>query len=248
MQMKEMLLQMLNKNCPQIHTCRLTALMDGVELLVYDQTLTLTDLGRSLLREISIKQSYRLIGNANLYEERQSIYQTGFFIYTNNAIEVDIRRQSYGKKTQSRHSKKNAQGENTPWLLVSSLGKEDASAKQVIQLYRTRMQIEEGFRDIKNQRTDFALFDTRTRSPKRLANLLLVGMLTMLVVWLMGRLAEEQQLHYHYQANTIKKYRVLSLFYLACLLVVQRQFNFTKHELQHAINLVQQDMLKQWES
>ena len=87
-----------------------------------------------------------------------------------------------------------------------------------------------------------------TRSPERLANLLLVGMLATLVVWLMGRLAEEQKLHYQYQANTVKKYRVLSLFYLGCLLVMQGQSSFTQHELKHAIKLVQMDMLKQWVS
>ena len=133
-------------------------------------------------------------------------------------------------------------------MLASSLSQDDVSAKQVIQLYGTRMQIEESFRDIKNQRTGFSLSETRTHSPRRLANLLLVGMLATLVVWLMERLAEEKQWHYQYQANTVKNQRVLSLFYLGCLLVVQGQFNFTQHELQHAIKLVQQDMLNQWES
>lgn len=396
MQAKKILHQMLTKNCPQIHRCRLTALMDGVESLVYGQTLTVTGLGRSSLRNISmkqsIKQSDRLIGNNHLYEERQSIYQTvtqrlignnkrplilidwsdythdrsqlllrasvpvggraltlyeevhplktygnariqkdflnilqsflstdcqpiiitdaGFvspwfravqklgwdyigrlrrnIYYRDNDLnewtkcvtlhdkatstpdyygDVDIvryqpfncflylykqqskgrhKKTHYGREAQSRHSKKNALREITPWLLVSSLGQEDVSAKHVIQLYRTRMQIEEGFRDMKNHRSGFALSDTRTRSPERLANLLLVGMLATLVVWLMGRLAEEQKLHYHYQANTVKKHRVLSLFYLGCLLVVQGQFNFTTHELQQAIKLVQQDMLNQW--
>lgn len=110
------------------------------------------------------------------------------------------------------------------------------------------MQIEEGFRDIKNHRTGFSLSDTRTRSPQRLANLLLVGMLATLVVWLMGRLAEEKQWHYQFQANTVKTHRVLSLFYLGCLLVVQGQFNFTQHELKLAIKLVQMDILRQWEN
>jgi len=397
MQAKKMLHQILDKNCPQIHEYRLTALMDVVESLVYGQTLTVTGLGRSSLRNISmkhsIKQSDRLIGNPHLHKERLSIYQAiarqlignnkqplilidwsdytydrsqlllrasipvggraltlceevhplkaygnariqkAFLKTLQSFLSVDcypiiitdagfmspwfravqtfgwdyigrIRRDiyyqetpeqgwlscarlhdkatstpryygdveivryrpfnchlylykqqnkgrykktRYGHKAQSRHSKKNAQRENTPWLLVSSLGQDDASAKQVIQLYRTRMQIEEGFRDMKNQRTGFALCETRTRSPQRLANLLLVGMLATLVVWLMGRLAEEKQWHYHYQANTVKKHRVLSLFYLGCLLVVQGQFNFTQHELQQAIQLVQQDMLRQWE-
>jgi len=151
-------------------------------------------------------------------------------------------------QARSRHSKKNARREDSPWLLVASLGHDAVSAKQVIQLYRTRMQIEEAFRDIKNQRTGFSLTETRTRAPERLANLLLVGMLATLVVWLMGRLAEQNQWHYRYQANTVRKYRVLSLFYLGCLLLMHGQFNFTQHEWQQTIKLVQQDMLRQWES
>lgn len=154
----------------------------------------------------------------------------------------------YGNRARSRHSKKNALREESPWLLVSSLGEAGMPAKQVVQCYRTRMQIEEAFRDIKNQRTGFSLTETRSRSPERLANLLLVGLLATLVVWLMGRLAEEKQWHYQYQANTVKTQRVLSLFYLGCLLIVQGQVNFTQHECQHAIKLVQQDMLKQWNS
>ncbi|MCZ6803095.1 MAG: hypothetical protein O7D86_03955 [Proteobacteria bacterium] len=70
---------MIKKCCPQIHDYRLTALVDVVESLVYDRTLTVTGLGRSSLRNISmkhsIKQSDRLIGNAHLYEERLGIYQ-----------------------------------------------------------------------------------------------------------------------------------------------------------------------------
>jgi len=152
-----------------------------------------------------------------------------------------------GQRSQSRHSKKNAQREDLPWLLVSSLGQEDMSAKQVVQLYRTRMQIEEAFRDIKNQRTGFALTETRSRSPERLANLLLIGMLATLVVWLMGRLAEEQQLHYHYQANTVRQSRVLSLFYLGCLISLQQRIKFTQHELKWTVKLIRNDMKKQWE-
>jgi hypothetical protein len=152
-----------------------------------------------------------------------------------------------GQRACSRHSKKNALREASPWLLVSSLGPEDISAKQVIQLYRTRMQIEEAFRDIKNSRTGFALTQTRSRSPERLANLLLVGMLATLVLWLIGRLAEDRQLHYQYQANTVRQYRVLSLFYLGCLVSLQGQMQFTQNEFKLAIKLVQNDMRKQWE-
>lgn len=42
MQAKKMLYQMLKKSCPQMHACRLSALMDAVESLVYGQVLTVT--------------------------------------------------------------------------------------------------------------------------------------------------------------------------------------------------------------
>ena len=154
----------------------------------------------------------------------------------------------FGKRAQSRHSKKNAQREASPWILASSLSPDEATAKQVIQRYRTRMQIEEGFRDLKNHRTGFALSSTRSRSPERLANLLLVGMLATLMLWLMGRMAEAKQRHYQYQANTVRTQRVLSLFYLGCLLVAQGEFHLTQREVKQAMVLVQQDMLRQWES
>lgn len=393
----KMLHQMLNKNCPDIHATRLLALMDNIEGLVNGQKLTVTGLGRSTPRAISmkqgIKQSDRLIGNRHLSEERKDIYQAvAQWLLTKNPrplILVDwsdyshdrsqqLLRASvpvggraltlyeevhplsdYGKarihnaflktlkcllfanscpiiitdagfigpwfravrtlgwdyigrirqnvlyreaagtdwikcktlyaeatskpqykgdvelvrshpftshlfiykhankgrhkmtkqgcQARSKHSKKNALREDSPWLLVSSAGLDDLSAKQTIQLYRSRMQIEEAFRDIKNQRTGFALTEIRSRSSERLANLLLVGMLATLAVWLIGRLAEENQWHYHYQATTVRQYRVLSLFYLGCLIISERRFSFTQTELRQAILLIQQDMLKQWQ-
>lgn len=158
-----------------------------------------------------------------------------------------VKKTRYGRKARSKHSQKNAQRERCPWLLVSSISQETLSAKQVIQLYRTRMQIEEGFRDIKNQRTGFSLSNTRTRSPERLSNLLLIGMLATLVVWLIGRLTEQNGGHYHYQANTVKKQRVLSLFYLGCLRLRQGHQQLSLREWQQAIALVQYDMIKQWQ-
>lgn len=398
MQVIKMIHQTIKESCPEIHSTRLTALMDVVESLVHGQRLTVTCLGRSSLRDIhmkhAIKQSDRLIGNCLLNEERPGIYQaiarwltgnnprpvivvdwsdytynrshlllraaipaTGRALtlyeevhpykdYGNKRIhhqflrqlqhllpegcspilltdagfcgpwfravqalgwdyigrirrsvfyrqepqgdwfkceelfrqatsrpqyygEVELVRSSplhshlylyrrppkgrhkktcYGDPAQSKHSKKQAQREDSPWLLASSLSQDELSAKQLTQMYRARMQIEESFRDIKNHRTGFALTDTRTRSPERLANLLLVGMLATVIVWLMGRLAEEKQLNYQYQANTVRKQRVLSLFYLGCLLVAHGQYDFTRQEIKVAIQLVQQDMLKQWKS
>ena len=52
---------------------------------------------------------------------------------------------------QSKHSKPNAKGATDPWLLSTSLPKSQSLAKQVVNIYRTRIQIEEGFRDMKSR-------------------------------------------------------------------------------------------------
>src|SRR5262249_43518548 len=56
-----------------------------------------------------------------------------------------------------------------PWLLATSLP--HASAATVCDIYATRMQIEETFRDTKNPRFGWSLQHARYRSTRRLDNL-----------------------------------------------------------------------------
>lgn len=167
------------------------------------------------------------------------------YLYKKSRMRRD-KKTVYGHTALSKHSQKNAERERSPWILASSLGPMAKTAKQIIRLYRTRMQIEEGFRDIKNHRYGFALTDTRSHSPERLANLLLVGMLATWVCWMIGKYTEHQQWHYQYQANTQRHQRVLSLFYLGCLRFLQGQYRMTKSQYIHTIKLIQQDMINQW--
>lgn len=153
-----------------------------------------------------------------------------------------VKKTRYGHKALSKHSQKNAQRERAPWLLASSVS---LPAKQLIRLYRTRMQIEQGFRDIKNHRTGFSMHESRTHSPERLANLLLIAMLATFGLWLLGRIAEAKGWHHHYQANTVRHTRTLSLFYLGILLL-RGQHEFTNTDIKQAQRLVQQDMIQQW--
>ena len=81
------------------------------------------------------------------------------------------------------------------------------------------MQIEETFRDAKNHRFGWSFEDARSNSSKRFEVLLLLATLGMLAVTLLGHAAEERGIHRRYQANTISKRRVLSLFYLGCALI-----------------------------
>lgn len=99
-----------------------------------------------------------------------------------------------------------------PWLLATSL--DNASAKKVVDIYSKRMQIEETFRDTKNHRFGWSFEDARSKSSERLEVLLLIASLGMIAVTLVGQAAESLGFHRQYQANTIRKRRVLSLFFL----------------------------------
>jgi len=122
----------------------------------------------------------------------------------------------YGKRSSNSYSETNAQRARTPWLIVTSLQGGSAITKRVINLYKTRMQIEECFRDMKNSRWGFSLDEARISNAYRYENLLLVGVLATFSVWLTGKVAEMKNIHRQYQANTIKTRTVLSTFYLGC--------------------------------
>lgn len=93
-----------------------------------------------------------------------------------------------------------------PWIIVSSL---QLNANKIINLYKKRMQIEQNFRDDKNERWGFGWRYSRTKNPERYSILLLIAFIAALVLWLIGRAAETKLLHKDYQANTSKK-RTLS--------------------------------------
>lgn len=59
-------------------------------------------------------------------------------------------------------------------------------AKKVVKIYRSRMQIEESFRDVKSPRFGLSLTYHRTASVKRLQVLLLIATLALMVLWILG--------------------------------------------------------------
>lgn len=99
-----------------------------------------------------------------------------------------------------------------PWLLATSLA--DTSAKKIVQIYSTRFQIEESFRDAKNLRFGFCFRHARSNSKTRLEILMLIAVLGMLALNIVGCCGERAGMQKHYQANTVSSHRVLSLFYL----------------------------------
>lgn len=107
-----------------------------------------------------------------------------------------------------------ARGANEPWLLASNLPDLSTTAKKVVACYKTRMQIEETFRDIKDYRYGIGIRATLSNSKERVAVLLLIAALALLVFGILGRLAYETGESRVFQANTIKNRRVLSYWYM----------------------------------
>lgn len=147
-----------------------------------------------------------------------------------------IAKNKFGIRRKSKDSKVHAKANKEPWLVATSLSSGKKIAKKIIQLYKKRMQIEEGFRDIKNSRLGFSFEESLTYKPERFAILLLIGMLAILAVTVLGKAGEQRKLQYAYQANTIRNRTVLSLFFLGCQMIKDKNVYFSEVELLMALS------------
>jgi hypothetical protein len=137
-----------------------------------------------------------------------------------------------GGKDRVEYSRSATEG----WLLASSIaGKNWLSIGRVIKIYKMRMQIEEGFRDLKSSQYGFGFEKAHSRNLNRIKILLLIAMFASLIAWLVGYIAEKQKWHYQFQVNSVKTRRVLSLFFLGCR-VIERNMQITIDMLEGAIH------------
>ena len=130
-----------------------------------------------------------------------------------------IRKSILGHRLCGNQSLKQARAQREPWLLAVSPSLAPLTAQRIVNLYATRMQIEEAFRDLKCARYGLGFELNLSRSRERLAVLLLIALLSFFVLWLIGQHALTHGLQFHYQSNTRRTRPVLSVFNLACLIV-----------------------------
>jgi len=142
-----------------------------------------------------------------------------------------IAKNKSGKRKRDVVSIACAKANKEPWVLASSLREGKNVAKKVIKLYKLRMRIEEGFRDLKNSRLGFSFEESQTYKPERFEILLLIAMLAIFAVSILGKAGEQRNLQYQFQANTIRNRAVLSLFFLGCQIIRERNMKFKKEEL-----------------
>ncbi len=69
------------------------------------------------------------------------------------------------------------------------------TAAIVIEKYKTRMQIEEGIRDLKSTKYGFGLEHSLSRKIETIQNTLLLAMLANYYAWLLGYIGEKDNLH-----------------------------------------------------
>ncbi|MEO8631515.1 MAG: IS4 family transposase [Betaproteobacteria bacterium] len=130
-----------------------------------------------------------------------------------------VNKSVFGKRVRSSQSLKQARAQREPWLLAASPSLAAFPATDIVNFYTMRMQIEEAFRDLKSDRYGLGFELNLSRTRERIATLLLIAALALFVLWHIGRAAINQGLQFQYQSNTRRNRPVISVLYLACLLL-----------------------------
>lgn len=128
-----------------------------------------------------------------------------------------------GKRCSSSHSEQHARGAKEPWVLATSLPLNSSLAKRVVKIYKSRMQIEEGYRDMKSRLLGLGFNESKSYKINRIAILMLIAILAALLLIMIGGAAEQAGFSRYFQANTIKNRRVLSLHYLGLRIIAQNR-------------------------
>lgn len=123
---------------------------------------------------------------------RQEVLRCNLVLYRKRKC-GRIRTTHRGERSQSIRSKRAEKAAREPWLLATSLSGSEFTAKQIVNIYAKRMQIEKSFRDLKCVQYGCAFDQSLTRSCARLSILLLIHALTSFVAWLTGLTLDERE-------------------------------------------------------
>ncbi len=114
------------------------------------------------------------------------------------------------------------------WLLVASLSLHSRTPKQIVKIYRTRMQIEEGFRDCKAVHYGLNLSQHRNMCNKRQSILCLLATLATFILWCIGTVGKHSPIAKQVRVNSSIKREPYSIIFLARLLVIQEKFRLSE--------------------
>lgn len=99
-------------------------------------------------------------------------------------------------------------------MLVTSLSQARDNPTHIVNIYRQRMRIEENFRDTKCSHYGQGLKHSLTKSPERMAILLLIAAIATWAAWLAGIITTLNGNASDFQAHSAKFTNSLSLVYL----------------------------------
>ncbi|NKN34724.1 transposase, partial [Marichromatium bheemlicum] len=126
---------------------------------------------------------------------------TGAWVRSNRleAHFVLVKQPPRGRRRKRRKNAKRAdcdasRSAREPWLLAASPRLETLGAKQIVRLYRQRMQIEEGFRDMKSLHFGQGLERCHSQGIGRFTVLVLIASLSAFLLWLIGTAAIDLKL------------------------------------------------------
>lgn len=191
-------------------------------------------------------QTAKYLGRVQL--TRRAPIECSLVIYKGKA-RGRVKENKFGQRARSRHSERNAHREKEPWLLATSLPVTSKLAKRVKNIYATRMQIEEGFRDNKSVRFGLGFELNNTQNKERLQILLLIASLATVMLWLLGTIAKQSGQHWQYQANTVRTKNVLSVIYLGLRIANDERFIMYESDVTYAAKILWETMAEhanQW--
>ncbi len=154
------------------------------------------------------------IGKIELGKSKNSL---GCYLY---AYKHRLSRKKHKPNKYPDHEKAFSKYYHSGWVIVSS---SDKPARYLISYYKKRMQIEQNFRDIKNQDLGIGLRRNKSKSQNRAEVLYFIAMLLIIILWWIGYCAEMIGCHRKYQANTVKSHRVISFVTLGKLILIHDQ-------------------------
>lgn len=145
----------------------------------------------------------------------------------------------YGKQSLSGDSRKYARSHKEPWALVTSIAPGKSMASTVVQIYKQRMRIEENFRDTKCPHYGLGLKNSLSRSPERVAILLLIAALATFAAWLAGLFITDEGKASEFQAHSAKFKTALSKVYLGRQ-ALKKGFKITLKQFNRMLKLLYQ--------
>lgn len=180
------------------------------------------------------------LGHGLLTEKEQ--IPTHFVLYKGKSKQRH-KRNLNKKISASSKSKRHAKAGKEPWLLVTSLSQAQHNPNHIVNIYRQRMRIEENFRDTKCPHYGLGLKNSLTRTPERMAILLLIAAIATFAAWLAGIVTTYTGIASDFQAHSAKFTRSLSMVFLGRE-AIKKQLSISLSQLMRAFRIVQKMVLE----